>query len=369
MAPPPPMSTMFWNCRGLGGPSTVSQLKENKEDKKGGITRAESSYRNFNEFIHNLGGQDLGLLGHPYTWENCRSEEDNVEERLDRVFVSMDWSAFYASAKVHNIFRSSSDHSLLLLKAQLIQNLPKKRFYFDKRSLSKSGIHEVVAAAWSSTTEALAGFELALSGFGLNDSGLKSPNLNGLLINGSNPVFFRAKRASPSGQEPFNFSKWSKDFNSDRKKKLQHLNKVLEQQRAFGNNRDWLLWGEYKCELNKDNSLKEQYWRQKFRINWLQNSDKISKYFHAHTAQRRKTNNITKIIKEDGTPCTSPEEITGCIEEFYSHLFTSEGSSGGNNLLNNIQPVITADMNSEILTQVDETEIKERTRGELLRLL
>ncbi|GER33343.1 reverse transcriptase [Striga asiatica] len=78
--------------------------------------------------------------------------------------------------------------------------------------------------------------------------------------------------------------------------------------------RDLQLWEDCKRELNKD-QLEEQFWRQKARISWLQNGDKNSKYFHAQTAQRRKINSITKIHKEDGTPCVTTEEITGCIEE------------------------------------------------------
>ncbi|GER35494.1 retrotransposon protein, partial [Striga asiatica] len=170
------------------------------EDKKGGRTSANSSFKPFNGFIDNLGGQDLGLPGPQYTWENCKSAEGYVEERLDRVFASISWAAHYLSANALNVFRSSSDHNLLLLKPHSAQTPSKKRFIFDQRWVSTPGIQEVVDSAWSNS-------------------------------NNGTPMFNLQSKIKNTRVEVL---KWSKDLNSDRKKKQDQLHSSLEQQRLVG---------------------------------------------------------------------------------------------------------------------------------------
>ncbi|GER49879.1 retrotransposon protein [Striga asiatica] len=83
------------------------------------------------------------------TTGNNREHEGFIEEKLDRIFGSIDWSNLYSSAQTFNIFIRSSDHNLVLLNYCPSNSKNKKRFLFDKRWLGKEGVEQKVLKAWS----------------------------------------------------------------------------------------------------------------------------------------------------------------------------------------------------------------------------
>ncbi|CAA0827005.1 Unknown protein [Striga hermonthica] len=95
-----------------------------------------------------MGMLELKMTGHRYTWGNRRDGEGFVQEKLDKIFSSLEWHSIYPTAKVAHIHRSSSDHGLLLITLEPRGVKIKKRFYFDRRWLAREGIREVVAEAW-----------------------------------------------------------------------------------------------------------------------------------------------------------------------------------------------------------------------------
>ena len=70
---------------------------------------------------------------------------------------------------------------------------------------------------------------------------------------------------------------------------------------------------ELKKELVEAYKKEEIYWGQKARINWLKESDKNTKYFHAIVEWRGKCNNISGLQRENGAWFSSVEEIEGEI--------------------------------------------------------
>lgn len=67
----------------------------------------------------------------------------------------------------------------------------------------------------------------------------------------------------------------------------------------------------------------------KQRIQWLQEWDKNTKFFHASVAQRRKCNRIEQLEKEQGGVCETTEEIVREIYEFYEKLLHQKTQRGG----------------------------------------
>lgn len=56
-------------------------------EKVGGTSRGPWTFREFGDFINNLGTVDLGYRGKPWTWSCYRMNEGVIQERLDTVLV------------------------------------------------------------------------------------------------------------------------------------------------------------------------------------------------------------------------------------------------------------------------------------------
>jgi hypothetical protein len=52
----------------------------------------------------------------------------------------------------------------------------------------------------------------------------------------------------------------------------------------------------------------------------MQNGDRNTKFFHAYANQRKKRNQISKIIDKDGRLCSSKEDIEEAFISFFKEL-------------------------------------------------
>lgn len=53
---------------------------------------------------------DVGFSGPCFTWSNRRPLSHLVQEWIDRVFVNVEWNAFYPEAPVLHMEKGHSDH-------------------------------------------------------------------------------------------------------------------------------------------------------------------------------------------------------------------------------------------------------------------
>lgn len=67
----------------------------------------------------------------------------------------------------------------------------------------------------------------------------------------------------------------------------------------------------------------EAHWKQRSRKQWLQVGDLNIAYFHQCAKARYTRNRINKLVDEGGLVRTSEEDISNCILDFYSELFSS----------------------------------------------
>lgn len=117
------------------------------EEKWGGLLRSESTFIDFNSFIHDNQLVDIHFEGKPWTWEG-NWEGQVIRERLDRVLVNHDWLQNFEKARCLHIQKEALDHSVLLLNTNPRAPKRRGRFIFDKRWAQSQDSQELVHKEW-----------------------------------------------------------------------------------------------------------------------------------------------------------------------------------------------------------------------------
>ena len=102
----------------------------------------------------------------------------------------------------------------------------------------------------------------------------------------------------------------------------------------------------------------EIMYRQRSRVDWLKAGDSNTKFFQNRATHRKRKNTVKALRREDGSRCTVNDEMRELAASFYECLFTSDGSQGANDLLENIATVVDAGMNERLTTTITDDEIQ-----------
>jgi hypothetical protein len=98
----------------------------------------------FNAVIESLEMKEIYLKGCHFTWSN--NLDPPTFEKLDRVFMSIDWELEFPNVSVIALRRSRSDHTPLLLNAMVTSQLSTHtQFKFELGWLISDGFHDMVA--------------------------------------------------------------------------------------------------------------------------------------------------------------------------------------------------------------------------------
>lgn len=107
-------SNLPWCCIGDYNDLLVSF------EKRGALDHPQWLFDGFRHAIDDCGLMDIGMEGHPFTWERRRGFPDWIEERLDRALVSFPWSNAFPHVVLRNVEAAMSDHSTILLDFRAI---------------------------------------------------------------------------------------------------------------------------------------------------------------------------------------------------------------------------------------------------------
>lgn len=137
-------STLPWCCIG-----DFNDLLYSSE-KRGSIAHPQWLFDGFRRAVDDSGLLDIGMEGHPFTWERRRGFPDWIEERLDRALVSSTWLSAFPHAKLRNIEASMSDHSAIMLDFSLPNHVYKTRkFRFENFWLREPQCRTIISDSWS----------------------------------------------------------------------------------------------------------------------------------------------------------------------------------------------------------------------------
>lgn len=257
------------------------------EDKQGGNRRGENSFSFFRSFIRDIEMEEIRFKGRRWTWANNRQGEGFIEERLDMFFGSESWLLDFDKSMVQHILTQSSDHSMVLLDTEPQHVKGKSRFIYDSRWSKVQNCVHVIQEGWR------------------------------VEVQGSRMFKFYTKLKHCKEK----LLVWRKKESSNSNIKIQHLRGQMECLQERGGQRDWEAWHQLKLQLEATYKDEEEYWARKSRVEWLQEGEQNTKFFHSVTSQRRRSNRIDRLENLTGGVCEGEAEVTSEVCDFYKSLF------------------------------------------------
>lgn len=118
------------------------------EEKSGGAVRSESSFWDFRNMVQNCKLREIRYTGNCLSWTGVR-ENVWVQCRLDRSFGNNEWFSLFPRSSMEYLELWASDHRPIRICFALENtNHSKRRFFLDKRMLSREGFEDLVRSSW-----------------------------------------------------------------------------------------------------------------------------------------------------------------------------------------------------------------------------
>jgi hypothetical protein len=155
-------------------------------------------------------------------------------------------------------------------------------------------------------------------------------------------------------------SSWGRETFGSVHRELKTLRRNLETMRAqpgrVGPSYEELKTVERIVELQH---REEIMWRQRSQIQWLAEGDKNTRFFHLRASKRKKRNKIYSLTRQDGSTIEDQDELCQMTRDFYRNLYTSEGTSGMDEVLASVPVSVMSVMNESLTAPFEDGEIKQ----------
>ncbi|XP_010474601.1 PREDICTED: uncharacterized protein LOC104754160 [Camelina sativa] len=290
-------------------------------EKIGGLRRELATCLEFQQMLRACGLWEIKHRGYQFSWFGNRNDE-LVQCRLDRTVANQEWSKLFPQGQATYLKKVSSDHSPLI-NSLMGENWRKwASFKYDQRWVQREGFVNHFNQVWNS--EEVRQADSLVAKISLCRKGIS-----------------RWKRQS-------------KLNSAIRIQSLHHQIDLATQQRHSNPEEVHRL----KQDLNAEHLREEIFWQQKSRSSWLNNGDKNTKYFHATTKNRRAQNRIQILEDDEGKQWSADKDLGRVAEQFFRKLYTSEDVGYKLQMMSEIIPLISREMNEYLLTEVTVEEVK-----------
>nr|XP_027077000.1 uncharacterized protein LOC113700749 [Coffea arabica] len=241
----------------------------------------------FNASMFKCGLSTIDFDGSRFTWTN-----GSVWQRLDRALGNRRWSEAYPLSRVSHMARGRSDHSALLIRCAGYR-AASSCFRFLNVWCGHPQFREIVSAAWS--TE--------VSGMGMVRFYNKLKAVRDALKQWNRVVFGNVSSKVAEAEQELKQTEAEYDLVRSEESKI--------------------LLHEARARYNRALSIECEFWHQKAGIKWLQAGDANTAFFHSWVRQRRNSNFISRIRKEEGGWHEDLQEIKNSAISYFSDLFAS----------------------------------------------
>ncbi|CAL2259571.1 unnamed protein product [Prunus armeniaca] len=247
------------------------------DEKFRGVLECKSKgFRNWvdgNEMI------DLGYSGPKFTWNNKR-----VYARLDRAICNMQWRRLFHEANVQHLPRTTSDHNPIKIKLSscFVVSPHLRPFRFEAMWMQHEQFNEFISDVWGQAAGSALDKTYQLI------QPLKDWNVN---------VFGHLKKRKACLLACLN-----------------GIQKALcRGSSTFFSKLEISLIEEYNCVLEQEAML----WKQKSRLQWLQEGDRNTKFFHLITIIRWRRNKIERLKNNEGVWVEEAQDIKGLAIAYF----------------------------------------------------
>ncbi|VFQ99227.1 unnamed protein product [Cuscuta campestris] len=270
----------------------------NPDEKKGGLPMSLNASWDFQQCINDFGLMEVTTYGNTFTWWNGRKKFHSIWKRLDRCLVNQSWADTFQTT-VHVLSLTTSDHSPLHISTTIptCTTAPRK-FSFLNAWTTHADFMQVVEKAWKTT------------------------------VSGPPMVQVAAKLKATT----YALNTWNKQVFGNIFTKLEDLEKKVqnaeELYQADPSDENLINFKSVEASYIHQLYLEKLFWRQKAHIQWIEDGDKNSKFFHSRVKDRRRRLYIHKIKDQTGAWIEDQKQIAQQAIEFYQHLFIEEYRGG-----------------------------------------
>ncbi|CAL8995128.1 unnamed protein product [Prunus brigantina] len=118
------------------------------------------------------------------------------------------------------------------------------------------------------------------------------------------------------------------------------FNAMLQVEDKLGGGQSWRLKGFRRWFSS--NEMEALFWQQKSRIQWLQEGDRNTKFFHMTTVIRRRRNKIERLKNEEGVWVEDAVQMKGLAVKYFSNLFSQSNCLSTDITIPNLFPGVNS---------------------------
>lgn len=101
----------------------------------------------------------------------------------------------------------------------------------------------------------------------------------------------------------------------------------------------------------------EVYWKLKSRVQWLNEGEKNTNFFHFKTLARRRANRMVGLEDSAGRWCTDASEIKPLVLSYFQEIFSMCSPSNIESITDCVQSRVTMQQNACLTRQISSEEI------------